>query len=115
MNELLRVECKTDFNTMDVIDDIVVFATPFWGRILIPRKHLFVFYEDRFEIYRKDKLMKTVMYSDIILEKTIIANARGVAFFIRSEKSPTGDYEISMAWITPEQKKKILEIVGYNQ
>ena len=49
MNELLRITCRTN-----------------GVGFILPPKRTFVFYNDKLDIYKKDKLIRTIKYDEII-------------------------------------------------
>ena len=73
--------------------------------ILLPPKFEFVFYEDKFEMYKKGKLARTVNYDDII-EVTILKTWKSFCFI---NCKPIG---INIYEINEETVNKIKEITG---
>lgn len=70
----------------------------------MPPKFDFVFYEDRVEMYKKDKLIRTISYSDII--DTAVQKTYRTDFVINCK--PIG---IVICKVSDEHLNKIKEII----
>lgn len=88
MGELLRVTCGTNGSLY----------------FIVPPKRDFVFYADRLEIYKKDKIVKTINYADIIE----VTNAKTWQNNVFINTKPIG---VMMYKVTEEDFNKIKEII----
>lgn len=107
MNELFRVDCKTDYE-------------PAWYDFFVPNsilgiityKRTFVFYDDRFEIRKGDDIVLTVPYADIIQEKTIALNKTAILVCCKGAgEIKSLNLNVSILKLSTEDRDKILSII----
>ena len=114
MNELFRVECRTNYLKYDVFNFFFSFFLGWYGSIF-GFKCVFVFYEDRFDIYRKDKLFMSVPYSSVVQEKTIPLGTRALNICcIGIGRFPNEELYISIIRQKKEDRDKIYNIIKNN-
>ena len=99
MNELFRVNCKTDYNTA-------------WHDYLgLFVKSTFIFYEDKFEIHQKGKLILTVPYENFIEKQTDALYADSLMICCKNISRFSSEAHIIIRKITTEDRYKILSII----
>lgn len=106
MNELFRVNCKTDYS---VALHTVLLPTKILGILTYDR--LFIFYEDRFEMRKGDEVIITIPYANIVQDKTGPINKGGIIVCFRDVGRTPSQASLSILKLSPEDRDKILDII----